>query len=148
MGGAQQTEFDTATGTESETNFRFGIGAERSWTVTRMFVDAMYGVDPSATGSVVNRALLNFRLSRDFTQRTTGRVGLLYINDDPVGDDVSQVANRQYASAILGLTYRLSRQFGLSFDYTYTWQDFDDITGDAMSNAVIVSLVWEPGRRN
>jgi len=153
MAGGQRTQFDeddvVATAeADEETTFRAGIGAERQWTVTRMFVDAMYGVDPSATGSVVARSQLNFRLSRDFSQRTTGRVGVLLLSDEPVNDDISSVASREYASGLVGLDVRLSRQFSLAFEYTYTWEDYDDQLGNASSNAVVISLVYEPGRRN
>jgi hypothetical protein len=145
-GGVQRTEFDTRDFSDPETTYMVGAGADRQWQVTTLFVDAMYGVDPSATGSVVKRGQVNVRLRRDFSQALQGRLGALYIQDDPVDDRFASLVSRRYWSGLVGLEWRMSRTFSLVGDYTYTWQEFDATPESGKGNAIVVSLVYQPRR--
>jgi len=129
-----------------ENGFSGGAGVRWQWEVTGISLDAMHFADPNSTGSVVNRDLLQFWLSRQLRPLVNLYFGARAIRDSGVGSD-STFQDRDYATGTLAFEWRFSRQFALNGSYTYFWRKYQDAASDAQSNAVSLGVVYEPERR-
>ena len=102
-----------ATDSGSETGFEGGIGADWTFQVTRLFIDATASVEPNASGRIIQRDQLRFRLERQFGPRTNGWVGARYQRDTALTEDIDAFNDRDYATGTLGFEWRMTRDFSL-----------------------------------
>ena len=137
------SDLQGATGSDSETGFEGGIGADWTFQVTRLFIDATASVEPNASGRIIQRDQLRFRLERQFGPRTNGWVGARYQRDTALSEDISPFRDRDYATGALGFEWRMTRDFSLVGQYEAKWQEFEDDPSDASGNAFQLSVVYQ-----
>jgi hypothetical protein len=63
-----------------------------------------------------------------------------YHNRRPDGRE--GVDDRTYASVAPSLDYRIDEYWWLSAGYRFRWQERESVSGDAVSNAVFLTLNW------
>ena len=132
-----------ATDSGSETGFEGGIGADWTFQVTRLFIDATASVEPNASGRIIQREQLRLRLERQFGPRTNGWVGARYQRDTALTEDINAFNDRDYATGTLGLEWRMTRDFSLVGQYDARWQEFENDTSDRTGNAFQLSVVYQ-----
>lgn len=141
-----------------------GAGAQWSWQVTELFLDALRDVEGTGAGYAVARAQLRLRLERRFTERLAGFISVRTIYDDPVNDAVLPNTARpsHYNYGSTGLEWRFTREFTLTGAYEYTGfrgagsttivsvaggtSVAQAVANSGSSNAVRLSVIWEPNR--
>jgi hypothetical protein len=143
--GAEQVDVQsTVPGTtDSKTGFEGGIGADWAFEVTRLFVDATASVEPNASGRVIQRNQLRFRVERDFGPRSRGWVGFRYQTDDALSEAAGTFRDRDYATGSLGLEWRMTRDLSLVGQYDARWQEFEDDPANSTGNAFLLSVVYQ-----
>jgi len=145
--GVEHTSFNQAQyGQSSATSVTGGIGISRKFIAYDLFADFARSVSPDSYGTVVVRNDLRTRLEHKFSGRTSGYVGLRYINQVDLGNSAGFVGQR-YGQAALGIEWRIYRQFSIISEYVYT--TYKQYTSDAQaagSNAVTISLKYQPHR--
>ena len=137
------SELQGATDSGSETGFEGGIGADWTFQVTRLFIDATASVEPNASGRIIQREQLRLRLERQFGPRTNGWVGARYQRDTALTEDINAFNDRDYATGTLGLEWRMTRDFSLVGQYDARWQEFENDTSDRTGNAFLLSVVYQ-----
>jgi hypothetical protein len=74
--------------------------------------------------------------------------GVRGTHDDAVAEDTAFAA-RSYATADVGMEWRILQQLSLVASIDYTWQDFDtQASRDSESGGARISFVYEPRRRD
>ena len=135
-----------ATGpTGSANSFSGGLGLSRKFQTTDLFVDLMRSVAPQAGGVVVAQDELRFRVEHKFSARTAGFVGVRGIKDTAL-ESGTNFSNERYVTGSVGFEWRVFRPFSITSQYTYTSRKTDYFTATANSNAIVISLVYEPHR--
>src|SRR5690606_33956843 len=85
---------------------------------------------------------LRLRLDRDFSPRARGSVAVRIIDDEgPAGFN-----ERRYGVASVGAEWRFTQAWSLVGRYDYIWQNYRLTPGSASSNAVRLSVSWQPRR--
>lgn len=145
--GAQRTKFDQflTGGSPNETTFIAGTGVNWQYRVSQLFLDLTRTVDPNASGFSVKRDQVRMRYIRYFTPLVAGYVGARAYKDR-AADSRATFTDRNYAVGSLGLQWRFLRSWTLSGEYDYTRQKFDNGLGPSKSNAVFLSVIFEPNR--
>ncbi len=96
---------------------------------------------PSGSGQVLDTTGLLATL--DYPLGARWQLGLdaeAYRNRRPDGRQGLQ--NRDYASVAPSLGYRIDEYWRLSAGYRFRWQERESVSGDAVSNAVFLTLNW------
>ena len=150
--GAQQTNFEdnelTGEPGEEVTSWLAGAGVRRSVKLTELFFDVTHSVGPTSSGFVVQRDQVRFRWTHLFTPRFSMFSGVRGTHDDAVAEDTAFAA-RSYATADVGMEWRILQQLSLVAAIDYTWQDFDtQASRDSESGGARISFVYEPRRRD
>ena len=144
--GAQRSSADLTDRTVTNTSVTGGAGVSWTYQITQITVDALRGVSPSSSGSVVNHSELRFRVLRALRPRLSGFVGARAISlRGAVGGGVA-VQGSDYVAATGGLEYQLTRSYRLAGEYDYTWQKFQG-EPNAAANAVMLSIIYQPYSR-
>ena len=151
--GIDHTTFDRIPGgsvltlgpTGSSNSFSGGLGISRKFQTTDVFADLMRSVAPQAAGVVVAQDELRLRLEHQFSARSAGFIGLRGIKDTALQSSTTFTGER-YATAAVGFEWRLYRQFSVTSQYIYTSRKTDLFPSSANSNAIEVSLIYEPHR--
>lgn len=148
--GAEEVEAVESPGSPvasgSETGFEGGLGADWTFQVTKLFVDATASVDPNASGRLIQREQLRLRLTRQFGPRLLGELGARASRDTALADEADTFRDRDYATGSLELEWRMTREFSLVGEYDLTWQDREGDVSDATSNAFRLSVVYQRHR--
>ena len=148
--GIQHTQFDanTAAGTPARTanSFAGGAGVNWSFQVTTVFVDATRAVSPSAQGFALLQDQLRVRVEHRVTPRLADFVGITGIKNQSLGNASTALSDRRYIAAITGLEWRMYREWSLTGTYSYTWQRYVNQQTTAHSNAIDISVIYEPHR--
>lgn len=142
--GATRTSFDAAETEVADDEVEMVGGAGGSWRfrVSSVFLDLTRQVSPNSSGYSVIRDQLQFRLNRDFSERASGSLAVRFINDDaPQGYN-----ERRYAVGSVGAEWRMTRIWSLLARYDYSWQDYELTSGDASSNAIRLTVLYQPRR--
>ncbi len=145
--GVEHTSFNQAQyGQSSATSVSGGMGISRKFVGYDLFADYERSVSPDSFGTVVVRNDLRTRLEHKFSGRTSGYVGLRYINQVGLGNSTGFVGQR-YGQAALGVEWRIYRQFSIISEYVYsTYKEYTGGAQAAGSNAVTISLKYVPHR--
>jgi hypothetical protein len=144
--GFERTTFDQAQyGKSSATSVSGGLGISRKFVAYDLFADYSRSVSPNSAGAVVARDDLRVRLEHKFTGRYSGYVGLRGIHQSALGTAVGFTGQR-YGQAAVGVEWRILRQFSVISEYAYTTLKDANALQAAGSNAVTISLKWEPHR--
>jgi len=112
-----------------------------------LFSDVSRSVGPSSAGVVVARDQLRLRLVRAMTPRLNLLVGLRGTHDDDV-DDTSTFTPRSYATADLGLEWRVKEEWSIRLAGDYTWQKFQGDSEAADSTGAMASIIYQPLQRS
>jgi hypothetical protein len=149
-GGIQHTQFDAnpvfKTPARNANSFAGGAGVSWSFPVTTVFVDALRLVSPSAQGYAVLQDQLRARVEHRVTARLADFVGITGIKNQSLGNASTALSDRRYIAAITGLEWRMYRQWSLTGTYSYTWQQYVTQQNTAHSNAINISVIYEPHR--
>ena len=146
--GAQNTDFTRPNGdSANETSWLAGAGVRWTAGLTEVFADATRTVGPTSSGSVVERDQLRGRLNRAITPRFSLFTGLRGVRDEAV-DAQSSFQGRRYAVAEVGMRWRLQQQLSIGVTVDYTWQEFEVDPTDATSSGALLTLIYEPRRRD
>ena len=134
-------------GPSSATNVSGGMGISRKFVAYDLFVDFDRSISPDSYGAVVARNDLRVRLEHKFSGRTSGFVGLRYIDQAALGNNFADFVGQRYGQAALGVEWRIYRQFSIVSQYAYTTlKEYISGAQAAGSNAVTISLRYEPHR--
>ena len=144
--GVEHTSFDLAQyGKSAATSVSGGLGISRKFVAYDLFADFSRSVSPDSAGAVVVRNDLRVRLEHKFSGRTGGFVGLRVIDQQALGDAVGFVGQR-YGQAAVGVEWRIYRQFSIISEYAYTTLKEENAGQSPGSNAVTITLRYEPHR--
>jgi hypothetical protein len=144
--GVEHTSFDLAEfGNSSATSVSGGLGISRKFVAYDLFADFSRSVSPDSAGQVVVRDDLRLRLEHKFSGRTSGYVGLRGIDLQGLGN-YANFTGQHYGQAALGIEWRMLRQFSIISEYAYTTLKESNITQTPGSNAVTITLRYEPHR--
>jgi hypothetical protein len=111
-----------------------------------LFTDVSRSVGPSSAGVVVARDQLRLRLVRAMTPRLNLLVGVRGTHDDDV-DDTSNFTPRSYATADLGIEWRVKEEWSIRLAGDYTWQKFQNDLDAADSTGAMASIIYQPLQR-
>jgi hypothetical protein len=142
--GGQQTEPDNG---PSETNVTGGIGGRWDSPRNSLFIDFTESVGPVSAGTVVERHQLRVRLDHDISERVALLFGGRVSRDEEVGDR-NTYPTRDYATVDAGFEWRVQRFLAFTATYSYRWQEYADEPSDRSANGFLISLVYEPKRRD
>jgi hypothetical protein len=145
---AEQDAVGTSS-SESTSSFNGGAGVAWSFQTTQVLIDALRSTSPSSQGAVVNRDELRFSLNHDFSPRVTGFIGARGIRTkglDEGSAGITQVRERKYYTGRTGFEWHMTRAYSLQGVYEYKWQKYSGDPTDASSNAVTLSVVYQPRR--
>ena len=142
--GASRASFQSSSGPvpDDDTAFVGGVGASWQLLVSRVFLDLTRTVDPNSAGVTVSRSQARVRLDRDFSERARGSVAMRFISDEgPEGFN-----ERRYAVVSIGSEWRFTRAWSVAGRFDHRWQDYELTTGSASSNALRLSVIYQPQR--
>lgn len=97
---------------------------------------------PSASGTVVEDRSLRLNYRYKVTERSRLDLGVIVGQRSELDDRLSN--DRDLAQFRVRADYRFSRSWYLSGRYIYSYQDRERLDGDAMSNAVFLSVIFQP----
>jgi opacity protein-like surface antigen len=139
--GANRTENDIA----SDTSMRFRIGATHTTPVNRFSGSVERSAIASPFGGVVQADRLSAEYRRLLVERLELNLSLYgYRSERLIGGDGT---DRKYLAAGPELLWRASPNWRLGAAYRYRWVDRSEQDGSAQSNAVTLSLRYQPQRR-
>jgi hypothetical protein len=145
--GASQSEDDASALDQAwETAFSGGIGMRRSFEVSSLLVDLSSGLDPSASGRLVQRDQLRLQYNHRLTPKLELLTGARLLRDEGTDSD-EDFEEREFANASIGLAWRFSQQWTLGGAYTYTWREYENDVSSADANRVSIGITYEPNRR-
>jgi hypothetical protein len=142
--GAQNVELP---GGDSNIAWLAGAGVSLIVGRNELFSDVSRSVGPSSAGVVVARDQLRLSLTRAMTPRWNLLVGVRGTHDDDV-DDTSTFTPRSYATADLGIEWRMKEEWSLRLAADYTWQKYQDAVDDATSSGAMASIIYQPLQRS
>jgi hypothetical protein len=149
--GAARSSFEQLPGAvplADTTGIVAGAGMNWTYQVTQVFLDATRTVEPNGTGYTVDRDQFRLSLTRLLSPTLSGIAAARYIRDSP-SEPTVLFADRNYALASLGFKWRFRRAWTLSGEYDYTNQRYASVPPvTETSNAVLISVIYEPNRRN
>jgi hypothetical protein len=141
--GGQRTDIDLPN-SSAKTSVIVGAGGRWTWPTANLFADLTRSVGPTASGAVVERSQLRFRLTRALQPRLSLVAGVRATRDESIDDDA--YPRRDYLTGEVGFDWRMTRKWTLLVGYHYIWQEYSDEPSDRSSNAVSLGIVYEPGR--
>ena len=144
--GVERTSFALVQyGGSAATSVSGGLGMSRKFVAYDLFADFTRSVSPDSAGAVVVRNDLRVRLEHKFSGRTSGYVGLRGIDQTALGNSAAFVGQR-YGQGAIGVEWRIYRQFSIISEYAYTALKESNFTQTPGSNAVTITLRYEPHR--
>jgi hypothetical protein len=127
------------------TSWSGGAGISRKFVTYDLFADFSRSVSANSVGAVVARDDLRLRLEHEFSARYLAYAGLRGIDQTALGNS-AEFTSQRYGQAALGFEWRMYRQFSIISEYAYTSLKDGNLPHAAGSNAVTVSLRYEPHR--
>jgi hypothetical protein len=109
---------------------------------SRVTVGFTSDLSPSSSGTLVRTHSAGISLSRDLSERVSGRVGARTVLDR----SLESASRGSYYAVDAGATYRLGERWVLDAGYTYARARYSQRQGEPRSNAVFVSIAYNwPG---
>jgi len=125
-----------------------GAGVNWTFQITQLFLDFTRTVEPNSTGFSVNRDQVRLSLNRAFSATVALVLAARYAHDAPT-TSTPDFTNRDYGLASAGVKWRFLRAWTLSGEYDFTYQRYASVpTTNERSNAVLLSVIYEPKRVN
>jgi len=147
--GAQNTDLTNVVNDDTRTETSWLAGGGLRWVagLTDLFLDATRTVGPTSSGFIVERDQLRLRLDRAVTPRFSFFTGVRGVRDEAI-DENTTFTGRRYATADLGVRWRMQQTLSLLASVDYTWQEFGEGGEDADSSGALLTFVYEPRRRD
>jgi hypothetical protein len=140
----QSSAGDDVTDRGSAPTFAVGF-SKRTERGGSLSADAVRNLLPSGTGDLLDTTRLDLRAALPLSERwKISFDSRAFRNRQANGQ--ANAKDRRYATAGLSLSYDLSPEIGVAAGYRYRWQERDEVPGDADSNALFVTLSWNPRR--
>jgi hypothetical protein len=146
--GAERTTFGASAlpgAVNNATTVSGGAGISWVWQITGLFLDATRNVYPSSTGAVTQQTELRATLQRQFSPYLTGFMSAHGVKYGVVGVTTAADGSRTLVSNI-GLEWRITRAVSLFGTLNNISQRLSVQSANASSNAVHLTLVYEPHR--
>jgi hypothetical protein len=99
---------------------------------------------PSGDGFMLYRHQLDLVYRYRLTESSRLDLGLIGGRSESVDNRINN--DRDYARGRVRLDYRFSEHWYVAGTYVYSWQDHNRAAGDADSNAINLSLIFQPGQ--
>jgi len=148
--GYEKADIDSLLGgqviSESEGAFLFGVGATRQFEASRLVIDVQHSVSPSGIAELLRRILVRVRYVRELSERVRMTISVRYQDSKSILED-SALANRNLGRAELGLQRQLNRAWSVVGGYSYTRQEFADLSNAESSNAIYLGVQYSPPKR-
>ncbi len=130
-----------ATVRDDDTGALYEAGATRRSELSEMQFTLSNELQPSASGNINERTEYRFDYRRLFTERFTGRLKFLWLENESVNSN-NDSNDREYWSAEIIGEYRLTPSWYLTGRYRHRDQEFDNTANsfDAESDAVIIGI--------
>jgi len=129
-------------GTDSSNGWLSNLQLTNKDEYGRWYVNVGRSVDPSGAGVLVQQDSLALSRAQDLSPRwSMFASGSWRVNRDLQPLAISQ--DRRYRSAMLRLSYALTRNWRLDTIYSYAWQAFADFPDQAESNSFIVGVHYD-----
>ena len=135
----------TSTAPGSANSFSGGLGIDRKFRTSELFADLLRSVAPNSGGGVVAQDELRLRLEHQIGPRSAVFIGVRGIKESALGSNAA-FTNDRYVTGSAGFEWRLTRQFSVTSQYIYTSRTTEGFIATAKSNAIAVSLVYDPHR--
>jgi hypothetical protein len=134
----------------SETSVIGGLGVQWDLEVTQFIVDAVRSTSPSSAGVVTTRDEFRARVRRELRPRLAAFANLRLIRSEGALEDQARavVSDRDYLTGKAGVQWRMTRQIEIVGAYDYARQEFEGEPTGADSNALSLTFVYEPRRRD
>jgi len=142
--GGQQTKPERGS---SDTNVVAGLGGRWTGQRNRLFLDLTRLVGPISAGTIVERHQLRMRIDHDVTERFSVLLGARLSRDEEI-EGGGGYPRREYATADVGMQWRVMRSLSLTARYNYRWQEYADEPSDADANGFLIGVIYEPKRRD
>jgi hypothetical protein len=134
-------------GGESDTDVVWDFNLVRNLETTTLLAQVRRSVNSDGRGRVTLRDSFNLSMTKQFSERVNGGLGVrVYATDQLSSDssDPSTFEERDYAQIRARIGYALSQTFLVEADYRYTYLDRSTVADNAKSNSIIVWLTWQP----
>jgi opacity protein-like surface antigen len=139
--GADRTENDFS----SDTNLTYQVRIARATPVNRFVLQAERSAIASAFGGAEQADRLSARYRQALTERVELGLSVYGYRSQRIG--FGGQTDRDYVDARPEIAWRVSTNWSLGAAYSYRWIDRQEEDGTAQSNAVTVSLRYQPPRR-
>lgn len=128
--GYQNSQAETDTqDLGSDSQFIFGIGAEKSTELTRYGVDVSRRVRPTGQGGVTTETGFALFMDRQLSERWRFGAGVAAFQQER-NATLSPGNDRDYVTGKLQLSWQLSRQWSVEAQVRHVQQDFESSSGD------------------
>lgn len=142
--GATKTNYQDATvATNDDTAFVGGIGGSWRFQTARLFLDLTRNIDPNSAGYSTKRDQVRVRLNKDVSERLGLLAAFRYVKDD---GPTTLFTDRDYLVGTLGAEWRFRQTWSLLGRYDYSRLKYDGPSNSASSNAIRLSIVYQPAR--
>lgn len=108
----------------SESNATFVLGGQRTYPRGRFRLELLSDVLPNSSGIVSRETGVTARLEHGLTQMLKLRLSASSFTTEEIRDSNS-IADRDFTSGRVGLSWRMSPRWSLEADYSFSRQDFD-----------------------
>jgi len=125
------------------TNFVGDISLTLAAETTQYTVSVGQSVSPNSAGSEVLRQTAQGFMTKTFTERLSGSLGVLAFDQKNVGESTLQ--ERQFVSLTTSLNWKFSERWSVSGHYTYTYDRAKGLVFDRQSTVnhrLFLSVIW------
>ena len=137
------TETEPSNGS-SDTDYVYDVNVVRILETTTFLAQAKRSVTSDGSGRASLRDSFNLGMTKQFSERVKGGLGVRAYTTDNLSSDTSTVESRDYAQIRATMSYALTQTFLVEADYRYTYLDRSSLTENAKSNSIIIWFSWEP----
>lgn len=145
VGGRKDRSERTLSGvktSDDSSGTQFDAALEKSWQRWRLNFSLGRSVDPSGSGSLIERDRLNGMASYEWSERMRLNLSASYFDVRQADDLVSTSNDRRYITLAPGIEWRVERNWRARFDYRYRQNKFLDRGDEAEGNALFVSISY------
>jgi opacity protein-like surface antigen len=139
--GANRTENDLS----SDTNMRYRIFTNRTTPLNRFSAQLERSAVASPFGGVVQADRLNADYRQLLSERLELNLSLYGFRSERIGEGTQ--TDREYVEIGPELFWRATQSWRLGAAYRFRWTDREETDGTARSNAVTVSIRYQPPRQ-
>lgn len=129
----------------SETSLTYRVGGTRTTPLSRLSLQAERSAIASPFGGVVEADRVSARYRQSLSERFEFNLSMYGYRSERIATGPQQ--DREYIDVSPELLWRMTPSWNLAAAYTFRWTDREEEPGTATSNAVSLSLRYQPPRR-